>query len=324
MITTSEYHVASKRGRTDIGRLIEHIGAASIVLLKNDNNTLPLCKPRTIALIGEDMGPSYHGPNGCDDRGCLMGTLAMGWGSGTANFPYLIDPFTAIATQSRKDGTGLNWWFDNWNLDGIKRVATGAEVAIVGINADSGEQYITWDGNEGDRNNLTAWLNGDALVQATASVNNNTIVVVHSVGPIIMESWIENANVTAVLWAGLPGQESGNSLVDVLYGWYNPSARLPYTIAKSPDDYPTKIEFNPENTVEPQVDYSEGLNIDYRHFMAQNITPRFEFGFGLSYTDFELSDIQINPLDSSWKTDKMEEMNGNVTVGGFLAEWSVF
>ncbi len=67
-------------------------------------------------------------------------------------------------------------------------------------------------------NDLTAWHEGDALVSAIAGVNNNTIVVVHSVGPLILEAWIDHPNVTAVLWAGLPGQEAGNSLVDVLYG----------------------------------------------------------------------------------------------------------
>jgi beta-glucosidase len=59
----------------------------------------------------------------------------------------------------------------------------------------------------GDRNNLTVWNNGDELVKAVASVNNNTIVVVHSVGPIIMQAWIDHPNVTGVLCVGLPGQE---------------------------------------------------------------------------------------------------------------------
>lgn len=63
----------------------------------------------------------------------------------------------------------------------------------------------------------------------------------HSVGPLIVEPWIENPNVTAVLWAGVSGTETGNSLVDVLYGKANPSGKLPYTIAKTTSDYPTQI-----------------------------------------------------------------------------------
>ena len=77
-------------------------------------------------------------------------------------------------------------------------------------------------------------------MEAVASVNPNTVVVVHSVGPLIVEPWIQNPNVTAVLWAGLSGTETGNALVDVLYGEVNPSGRLPYTIAKRVEDYPAK------------------------------------------------------------------------------------
>ena len=115
------------------------------------------------------------------------------------------------------------------------------EVALVFINSDSGEEYITVDGNQGDRNNLTAWHNGDALVAAVAAQNKNTIVVVHSVGPLIVEPWIEHPNVTAVVWAGLGGTETGNALVDVLYGNVNPSGRLPYTIAKEVSDYGAQL-----------------------------------------------------------------------------------
>ena len=104
------------------------------------------------------------------------------------------------------------------------------------------------------RKNLTAWENGDALVQAVASQNPNTIVVVHSVGPLIIEPWIDNANVTALIWAGVGGSETGNALVDVLYGAVNPSARLPYTIAKSASDYGTPIQ--PGSGTD--INYSEG------------------------------------------------------------------
>jgi beta-glucosidase len=109
-----------------------------------------------------------------------------------------------------------------------------------------------------------------------------------------VEVWIEHPNVTAVVWAGVPGQESGNALVDVLYGVVNPSGRLPYTIAKNINDYPAHIDYvNRSPPLEPQVEYTEKLNIDYRHFLANDIEPRFGFGYGLSYTTFEYSDINI-------------------------------
>ena len=96
-----------------------------------------------------------------------------------------------------------------------------------------------------------------------ASINPNTIVVVHSVGPLIIEPWVENPNVTAILWAGVSGPETGNAITDVLYGAVNPSGHLPYTIAKNANDYPAQIV---EGSTFLTVDYTEGLFIDYRHF----------------------------------------------------------
>jgi beta-glucosidase len=247
-----------------------------------------------MAVIGSDMGPSQGGPNGCPDHGCLNGTLAMGWGSGTTLFPYLIDPLSALVARAKADHTSINWSLRDWDNTTAVTIAQSADVAIVGIASDSGEEYITVDGNVGDRNNLTAWNNGDELVKAVAAVNNNTIVVVHSVGPMTVEEWIEHPNITAVVWAGLPGQESGNSLVDVLYGAVNPSGRLPYTIAKQDADYPTSIDYLSTDTPkEPQVNYDEKLNIDYRHFLANGIEPRFGFGFGLSYSSFAYANLAV-------------------------------
>jgi beta-glucosidase len=108
------------------------------------------------------------------------------------------------------------------------------------------------------RNNLTAWNNGDALVGAVAANNSNTIVVVHSVGPLILEPWVDHPNVTAVVWAGLGGTETGNALVDVLYGDVNPSGRLPYTIAKSPSDYSAQLATGGNGDDILDITYAEG------------------------------------------------------------------
>jgi beta-glucosidase len=153
-------------------------------------------------------------------------------------------------------------------------VASLADTCIVFVNADSGEGYITVPmipesagGNFGDRNNLTLWHGGDTLITNVASVCANTIVVQHVVGPVLVESWIDHPNVTAVLHAGLPGQESGNALVDVLFSdgsqSTNPSGRLPYTIAKQRTDYAADILYSSGMTT-PQITYDEGVNIDYR------------------------------------------------------------
>ncbi|KAG8812312.1 hypothetical protein FRC17_002082, partial [Serendipita sp. 399] len=277
----------------DHASLIRQIGAASHVLLKN-SGTLPLKKPRSIAIIGSDAAVNPAGPNACADRGCNIGTLAMGWGSGTAEFPYLVDPLSAITKRATAEGTSISSSLSDTDLSAATVAATGKDVAIVAISADSGEAYITVEGNSGDRNELTAWHGGDALVQAVASVNKKTIVIIHSGGPILMEAWINNPNVTAVIWAGLQGQEAGNALVDVLYGDVNPSGRLPFTIAKQRSDYAADVLYQ-SDAATPQIDYSEGLLIDYRWFDKKGIEPRFAFGFGLSYTSFDYKGLAIWP-----------------------------
>lgn len=144
----------------------------------------------------------------------------------------------------------------------------------------------------GDRNNLTLWQNGDAAIEAVAAECNNTVVVIHSTGPVILDSYAANPNITAILWAGVPGQESGNSIVDVLFGRVNPSAKLPFTIAANRTDYGTDLLYTPNELV-PQVNFQEGVFIDYRSFDLHNQTPTYPFGYGLSYTTFEYSNLQI-------------------------------
>lgn len=129
----------------------------------------------------------------------------MGWGSGTAEFPYLVAPLDAIKAQAQKDGTTVTSSSSDTASAGAS-AAQNAEVAIVCINSDSGEGYITVEGNAGDRKNLDPWHNGNDLVKAVANVNKKTIVVIHSVGPVILEPYIDNPNVVAVVWAGLPGK----------------------------------------------------------------------------------------------------------------------
>ncbi|KAI0848821.1 glycoside hydrolase family 3 protein [Daldinia vernicosa] len=285
--TTVNYHVDVQ---ADHGELIREMGAKATVLFKNVGKALPLVKPQSIAVIGEDAQDNPDGPNGCVDRICNNGTLAMGWGSATAEYPYLISPATALEKQAEADGTVFTNIKGNFDLDAAKAAASNASVAIVFANADSGEGYTTLDGNFGDRNNLTLWKGGDELIKAVSSVNPNTVVVIHSVGPVLIDRIKTNPNVTAILWAGLPGQESGNSLTDVLYGKVNPQGRTPFTWGKGAKDWGVSILFN-STSPEPQQDFAEGLFIDYRYFDREEIEPSFEFGFGLSYTNFTYSNL---------------------------------
>lgn len=183
---------------------------------------------------------------------------------------------------------------DNYALDKVQALAPQAAVSIVFVNSDSGEGFISVDGNEGDRNNLTLWGNGDTLIQNVTANCNNTIVVIHSTGPVLVNAWNENPNVTAILWAGLPGEQSGNSIADVLYGRVNPGGKLPFTMGSSREEWGTDILYKPNNGNDaPQINFEEGVFIDYRAFDKHNITPVYEFGFGMSYTTFSYSDLVV-------------------------------
>lgn len=145
-----------------------------------------------------------------------------------------------------------------------------------------------------DRTSYDVDANGNAVVSTVAATCNNTIVVTHS-GGINTMPWADNKNVTAIIAGHFPGQEIGNSIVDILYGAVNPSAHLPYTIAYNASDYNTAVaNFTGTNDTNGwQSNFSEGLLIDYRYFDYANVTPRYEFGFGLSYTTFSLSGLTL-------------------------------
>jgi beta-glucosidase len=144
-----------------------------------------------------------------------------------------------------------------------------------------------WSSEGSDRQDLNAWNQGDKLVQTVAAKCASTIVVVNSVSQLNLEAWVEWDNVSAAIWTGIPGSEYGNALVDILFGDYNPGGKLVFTIAKQDTDYGTNI------TQTPDSNYTEGVFLDYRHFDAAMITPRFHFGYGLSYTTFSLTDLKI-------------------------------
>lgn len=293
--------------RHDHNRHIRESAGKGTVILKN-TGALPLDKPKFLAVIGEDAGPNPAGPNGCPNRGCNNGTLAMSWGSGTAEFPYLITPDHAIMFQAVNDGSRYESILNSNQWDATKALVSQPNVtAVVFANANAGEGFINVDGNIGDRKNLTLWGQGDELIKNVSSICPNTIVVLHTVGPVVLTDLYENPNITAIVWAGVPGQESGNAIADLLYGKVSPG-RSPFTWGRSRESYGVDLLYEPNNGEEaPQQDFSEGVFIDYRHFdraspstdgsSAPNDTsaPLYEFGFGLSWTTFEYSNLVIQP-----------------------------
>ncbi|KAL9088881.1 MAG: hypothetical protein Q9159_002845 [Coniocarpon cinnabarinum] len=284
-----------------------------------------------VAIFGEDAVVPEGGPNQCADRGCNKGTLAVGWGSGATEFSYLVSPWEALKRDFKKSAVDLVLSGEPSNVKGKGQEPVKAEeqdLCIVFVNSAGGEGFIASDGIKGDRNDLHLSKNGDKLIRDIADRcgraasspfarmqpvddrvdgpnakrgsgnglggRGNVIVVIHAIGPVLLEKFIEHPNVAGVLMANLPGQESGHALADVLFGRVNPSGHLPYTIAKKFDDYgPAKDLIYSSSDPIPQQNFSEGLLVDYRWFDANKLTPRYEFGYGLSFSAFSMGNLQI-------------------------------
>lgn len=256
----------------DIARAVAREGT---ILLKNDN-LLPIDRmgftdakrdlrkrhegKLKVGIFGEDAGPG-KGPNACIDRGCNQGTLGSGWGSGAVDFPYLIPPVDAL-----REGFNMSMVQFSENLTNTPDFSADStildqDVCIVFANADAGEGYVRWEDVSGDRPNLFLQKGGDDLILKVASGcgggSGEVLVVIHAVGPVVMEKWIDLPTIKAVLLANLPGQESGNALADIIFGDENPSGHLPYTIGKTLEDYGPggQILYLP-NGVVPQQDFT--------------------------------------------------------------------
>ena len=289
------------------------------VLVKNVNNALPLQSPKLISVFGYDaIAPPQYIPNNhlvpdpwqegydpalftfvnnpflnnvidepYDYQVAFNGTLSVGGGSGANTGPYISAPLDALQQRAYEDSSVIMWDTSvNPNKLGLMEAS---DACLVFINAFASESYDrpgTYDSYS------------DAIVNKVAATCANTIVVIHNAGIRMVESFADNPNVTAIVFAHLPGQDSGRALVSLLYGENNFSGKLPYTVGKNESDYPAYWHDYAVAPYElfPQSDFTEGVLIDYKYFDARGITPRYEFGFGLSYTTFEFSNLQVSSL----------------------------
>ncbi|KAL4784006.1 glycosyl hydrolase family 3 N terminal domain-containing protein [Aspergillus varians] len=294
-----EFELTGERSRDvrgDHGALIRRHAAEATVLLKNKNNALPLKAPKSLAVFGNDAGDNTNGPVNFGTY--EFGTLAAGGGSGSGRFSYTVAPLTAINARAKEDNTFVQYWLDNTQ---VAASDVGAELLRVPTPPSACLVFLkTWASEGSDREHLSFDYNGTAVVESVAAFCNNTIVVTHSSGMNEIP-FASHPNVTAILAAHFPGQESGNSIVDVLYGDVNPSGHLPYTIARNGSDYnaPPTTEITTSGQDDWQSWFDEKLEIDYRYFDAHNIPVLYEFGFGLSYTTFNISDITATAVVDS-------------------------
>jgi len=241
-----------------------------MVLLENKGGLLPLgSSVHSIAVIGS-----------------VASTAPISTGAGSANvaLPYNITPLAGITSRAGAGVTVNYAQGDGASVAQAVAVAAGAQVAIVCV----GEQ--TSEGS--DRSSLSLPNGQDALIEAVAVANTNTVVVMYESSATLMP-WA--SQVAGILMAWYPGQENGNALAEVLYGDVNPSGKLPVTIPPNASQIPigSTAQFP---GIGGHVAYSEQLQIGYRWYDAQSVSPLFPFGDGLSYTSFGYSNLTITAV----------------------------
>ena len=247
----------------------------SMVLLKNEDNILPINEVESIAVIGAfAKNPRYQGG-----------------GSSHIN-PTKLDSIYEELAKVAGDKTTL-FFANGYALESDEvneilieeavEAAKQAKVAV--IFAGLPERYES----EGfDRKHLSIPDNHKILIEAVAEVQNNVIVVLSNGAPIEMP-WLDR--VKGVLEGYLGGQALGGAIADLLFGHTSPSGKLAETFPKKLMHNPSYLNFPGDGET---VEYREGIFVGYRHYDTRDVEPLFPFGYGLSYTSFEYSDLQVD------------------------------
>ena len=298
----------SMRPEPNYGRFVcpEHyqaardISAAGVVLLKNDNNTLPLNVPEggKILLVGENV----------------VKKMVVGGGSSNLKTAYEVNPLEGIQ-NAYGDKAEVVWarGYVGDTSTSYNAVDTGQdltdnrspEVLIAeAVEAAKDADYVIFvgglnksahqDNESTDRLQITLPYGQEKVIEALAEVAEN-LVVVNISGSAVAMPWADKVGAIVQGWYG--GTETGNALADVLTGKVNPSGRLPFSVPFCYEDGPIKTERQYPGIKEPgdqywQTHYDEGVYVGYRWYDTKEIPVQFPFGHGLSYTTFEYSNAK--------------------------------
>jgi beta-glucosidase len=284
------------------GEVALHAAEEGIVLLKNEGGLLPLTdRIKHVAVIGghADSGVlSGGGSSQVYPVGQPGPAVPVGGGVGplaALSLRMIFDPSSPLQALQTVDPHAEIRFDTGRYPSAAARLAKWADVVIV---------FATqWTLEGGDVPDLTLPEGQDQLISAVAAVNPKTVVVLESGGPVQMP-WLEH--VASVVEAWYPGQRGGEAIANVLWGVANPAGHLPITFPKDPSqnprpDIPGINNPPPELSalglpikgVQFDVDYSEGSDVGYRWFAINHITPLFPFGYGLSYTSFDYSNLKV-------------------------------
>ena len=271
------------------------LGEEGTVLLKN-NGLLPLnpnpTSKESIAVIGTDGGAAVE---------------LAGGGSGGVDSSNTVWPLTGIQDAVGPNVTVTYTAGDDNGTTDIPAAVTAAQAAtdaIVFVNLPEGE--------ESDLTSLDLSAADETMIADVAAANPNTIVVINSGGPVVMP-WLGDVAGVFENWYG--GGETGAADAALIFGTVDPSGKLPVTFPASLSQVPAQSEAQWPGTATGVV-YSEGVDIGYRWYQSQNITPQFSFGYGLSYTKFAFSNLSVGAFNADGNATVTAKITNTGSVAG--------
>lgn len=258
------------------------MGQQMAVLLKNDAGRLPLeANPGSVLIVGMRQFA---------EKACQGGG-----GSSKVDPLYTVDPLPGMRDVLADLGSDATVELlvvekDRSNLDQAVAAAGEADVVVVmaGLIATEGA----------DLSAPRMPFGQDEMVAALLGANDSTVVVLKNSSPVLLP-WIDDADTVLEVWN--QGAEDGHVVADLLFGVVNPSGKVPTTYAARAEDLlyhddPVRYPGTDEGSGYPTMRYTEGLEVGYRWFQGQGIAPLFPFGYGLSYTTFDVSDVSVSDV----------------------------
>jgi beta-glucosidase len=244
----------------------------SIVLLKNEDDALPLGKDSKIAVIGSFAeAPRYQG------LGCSI-----------VNPRELLGPLAEIEKKAADVTYAPGYDEDhNTNAELLAESVNVAKTAGCVILFAGLPEHLETETHDREDYNIPG--SHVQLIEAVSSANPNTVVVLQNGSAVAMSPWMDR--VPAIVEAWLGGEAGAGAIADVLFGDVNPSGKLAVTFPERIEDIPGYHNFPGENGKHV---YSEGIFVGYRYYEKKDIKPTFPFGYGLSYTQFQYSGIKLD------------------------------
>ena len=319
---------------TEHRKVARRAAAEGIVLLKNEDHVLPLKEGIAVALYGAGAGKTIKGGTGSGDVN-EREKVSICEGMKNAGFQITTEAWinryneiydkarqdwkNDILSRTRYDADTMSF-FEVYSTtpfivpagDKIKKSAGDeAETAIYVISRIAGEGAD----RQADKGDYYLKDEEYKMLADICANYENVIVVINAGAQVDLSFMDEFTNIKALLTIVQPGMEGGNAFADVVSGKVNPSGKLTDTWAYKYEDYPNAETFSHNNgNVETEV-YEEGMYVGYRYFDTFDVPVRYGFGFGLSYTDFEINDYCLESLENKKMTVSVQVKNTGKVSG---------